>query len=68
MMLSGGYSCQVVTSSEKDRRIMAGLAITCVQTLLILTSTKPSRPFLERYRILGNRAALMLSRAPWSYL
>lgn len=63
MMLSGGYSCQVVTSIKKDQSLMVGLAITCVQTLLTLTSTRPSQPFLERDRLLGNRAVLMLSKA-----
>ena len=58
MMLSGGYGCQVVTSSKKDHRLMVRLPITCVQTPLIPTSTKPSLPFLERCRLLGNKAAL----------
>lgn len=61
-MLSGGYSCQVVTSNKKDQRLMVELAITCVHTQL---STKPSHSILERYYELhGNRNAAMLSRTP----
>lgn len=50
--------CQVVTSSENDQRLMGGLAITCAQTPLILTSTRPSQAFLERRGFLGNRGLL----------